>query len=233
MKLTYKATPNVYELDGVPVALVLHTTLGSIEGAVDWLCTTPEERKRKTGTISYSSAHAVIGRYGEVVELAPVDKGTWHAGAVSNPSKRALDVLPKTLLGALKNPNKSTIGLEFASGYDIDKDGVLESWEQLYTTKQIKGAVEYVLTRIETEIKAKYGVEVKFDASNVITHRDVTAYKPDLEIQRAMFLAELDKQRAELGGEEPETPVEKEVVLKVGQKVTIEEVGDGFIKLKI
>jgi len=233
MKLTYKATPNVYELDGVPVAIVLHTTLGSIEGAVEWLRTTPEERQLQTGVKSYSSAHAVIGRYGEVVELAPVDKGTWHAGRISNPSKRALDVIPKTFLGGIKNPNKHTIGLEFASGYDIDKDGVLEGWEKLYTKSQIKAAVEYVLTRIEPQILEKYGVEITFADANVITHRDVTADKPNLEIQRAMFLAELNKQRAEQG-EDPVTPPKpKEVTLKVGQKVTIGEVGEDFIQLKI
>lgn len=230
-KLTINPTPNVYELDGVPVALILHTTLGSLEGAVSWLNTTPEERQRRTGTASYSSAHAVVGRLGEVVELAGVDKGTWHAGVVSKPTKRALDVLPKNLLGQLKNPNKHSIGLEFASGYDIDKDGVLESWEQLYSPQQIKGAVEYVLTRVEPEIEAKYGVKVVFDSSNVITHKDVTSYKPDLEIQRAMFLAELEKQRKKTDVVVP--PKAKEVVLKVGQQVTIEEVGDGFIKLKI
>lgn len=232
MKISYKATPNVYELDGAPLAIILHTTLGSIEGAVDWLCTTPEERKRKTGTASYSSAHAVIGRYGEIVELAPVDKGTWHAGAISNPTERAKAIIPKTLLGGLKNPNKHTIGLEFASGYDIDKDGVIESWEKLYTKSQIKAGVEYVLKRIEPQILEKYGVEITFADSNVITHKDVTSYKPDLEIQRSMFLAELAKQRAEMT-EPVEPPKGKDITLKVGQSLKVEEVGDGFIKLKI
>lgn len=229
MKLSHKPTPNVYELDGVPVAIVLHTTLGSIEGAVEWLRTTPEERERQTGVKSYSSAHAVIGRYGEVVELAGVDKGTWHAGAVSKPSKRALDIIPKTLLGQIKNPNKHTIGLEFASGYDIDKDGVLESWEKLYTKSQIKGAVEYVLTRIEPEILAKHGVTIEFADANVITHRDVTSYKPDLEIQRAMFLAELKKQREEMQEVTP-API-TETTIKKGQTLKVAEVGEGFIKL--
>jgi len=231
MKITNKPTPNVYGLDGVPVAIVLHTTLGSIEGAVEWLRMTPEERRRRTGTASYSSAHAVIGRHGEVVELAPVDKGTWHAGAVSNPSKRAKDIIPRTLLGGLKNPNKHTIGLEFASGYDIDRDGVLESWEKLYTKSQIKGAVEYVLTRIEPQILEKHGVEIVFADSNVITHRDVTSYKPDLEIQRAMFLAELKRQREETEVVIP-SPI-NEIAIKKGQTLKVAEVGDDFIKLKI
>jgi len=231
MKITNKPTPNIYELDGVPVAIVLHTTLGSIEGAVEWLRTTPEERQLQTGVKSYSSAHAVIGRYGEVVELAGVDKGTWHAGAVSNPSKRAKDIIPKTLLGAIKNPNKHTIGLEFASGYDIDRDGVLESWEKLYTKSQIKGAVEYVLTRVEPQILEKHGVEIRFEDANVITHKDVTSYKPDLEIQRAMFLTELKKQRGENEVVVP-TPI-TEIAIKKGQTLKVAEVGEDFIKLKI
>lgn len=230
MKLEFKPTPNVYDLDGIPEVLILHTTLGSYESAVAWLCMSPEERERRYGSKTYSSAHAVIGRLGEISELADVTKGTWHAGAVSNPSERAKAVIPKTLLGGLKNPNKHSIGLEFASGYDIDKDGVLESWEKLYTPQQVKACAEYILTRLEPEIERLHGKKITFGSHNIITHRDVTSYKPDLEIQRAMVIAELDKRREE---QKPLPPVEETVVLKKGTKLVVDSIEDGIIKIKI
>jgi hypothetical protein len=78
-------------------------------------------------------------------------------------------------------------------------------------------------------------VKIEFGDASVITHRDVTSYKPDLEIQRAMFLAELNKQRkARAGNDGPiDPPPVKEIVLKVGQSLKVMEVGADFIKLKL
>ncbi len=231
MKIQHKLTPNVYELDGAPLAIVLHTTLSSFESAVDWLRTTPAQRQKRYGKRTYSSAHAVFGRNGEIAELAPVNRGTWHAGGISNPSRRAKAILPKTLLGNLKNPNKRTLGLEFASGYDIDKDGILESWEKLYTPKQIKAAVWYVLNRVEPQILEKYGVTIEFKDESTITHKDVASYKPDLELQRTMFLAELKKQRA--AGKPPVAETPEELELKHGDSFTVEVKGKKVIIKKI
>lgn len=195
MRIQNKPTPNTYELHGTPKVLVLHTTAGAFEGAVEWLRMTPEERKKKTGTASYSSAHAVFDRTDRVAKLADAGKATWHAGAVYNPSPRAKAVLPKDWLGRLKNPNRYTIGLEVASGYDIDQDGVLETWEKLYTPTTIKTIAEYIIKELEPEIERIHGEKVTFGPDNTLTHRDITSYKPDLEKQRTMVLAELAKQR--------------------------------------
>ena len=231
MNITRQETPNQYELDGDIKALILHTTLGSFDGAMDWLTTSPEERERKTGVKSYSSAHFVIGRNGEVTQLAGLDKGTWHAGAISNPTKRALDVLPKTIFGTLKNPNLSTIGIEFAAGYDIDRDGVLEEWEELFTPTQIKTCVQLILTVIEPALGKT------FSASNILAHRDVTDYKEALTMQRAMVVAELEKQRAALAAGiviaskpasvvSPSAPVAvTEMVIENGGKLIFEKKG--------
>lgn len=221
MEITRKSTPNQYALSGEVVAIVLHTTLGAYNGAVEWLMMSPGERQRRTGKKTYSSAHAVFGRLGQITTLAPFDRGTWHAGAVSKPSRRAKDVLPKHPWGSLKNPNKSTIGLEFASGYDIDKDGVLENWERLYSKQQIKAIAWFILNEIEPKTGKKFGDH------NIITHQDITSYKPNLEKQRAMVVAELKKQRYEIENPKPKPTKPTPELVEPGSEViiTIEQGG--------
>lgn len=229
MNITRKNTPNQYALGGDIKAIILHTTLGAYSGAVNWLMKSPAQRLKETGRKSYSSAHYVIGRNGEITQLAPLNRGTWHAGAIKNPTKRAKDALPKYVWGKLKNPNLSTIGIEFASGYDIDRDGVLESWERLYTAAQIKACVWLILNELEPQLKKQFG------SGNIITHKDVTSYKPDLEKQRAMVVAELQKQRAaEVVPQPPKPPVEvaqpvaratTEIVIENGGRLQVQRQG--------
>ena len=114
-------SPNHYSLDEKAYLVFLHTTLGSFEGAISHL-QKPDN----------PSAHLVIGREGQVVQLVQFGRGAWHAGRVSNPSQRAKDVCRKTLWGTIKNPNKYSIGIEHAAGWDIDRDGIIENWEKLF-----------------------------------------------------------------------------------------------------
>ena len=153
MNIQNKPTPNVYKLWTPPLTIVFHTTLGEFNGAVEWLRMTPEEREKRTGRKSWSSAHAVFGRQGDVAKLADVNVGTWHAGTIYKPSQRAKKMLPTTIFGNLKNPNRASIGLEFAAGWDIDRDGILEGWEKLYTPLQIKNAAQYIIEDIEPAMK--------------------------------------------------------------------------------
>ena len=188
MKIEYKETPNKHPLTKAPTVLVLHSTLGAYEGAVEWL----------TNPRSNVSAHAVFGRHrGEVAQLANCTKACWHAGRVSKPNERAKAILPKNMLGRLKNPNNSTIGLEFASGYDIDRDGVIESWERRLNQNQIEDAVEYVLDWLEPDIYSYWGKDIIFTDRNIITHQDITSDKPDIQYSRDLFVATLAKRRKE------------------------------------
>lgn len=177
MKITQRPSPNFYKLLEPAYISILHTTLGSFEGAISHLS--------KRGN---PSSHFVIGRLGQIAQLVQLNKGAWHAGRVSKPSARAKAVCRKTLWGSVKNPNRYSWGFEYASGYDIDRDGVLEGWEKLYTPWQIKAGV---LLHLWCEEQMKITV----DNAHVLIHRDVTSYKPNLEIHRSMFLSELQKQR--------------------------------------
>lgn len=70
--VSFRPTPN---LGGVlrPRFLVLHYTAGrTLESSVESLCT-----KKPQGN---ASAHIVLGRDGRIVQLAPFNAVTWHAG---------------------------------------------------------------------------------------------------------------------------------------------------------
>jgi N-acetylmuramoyl-L-alanine amidase len=74
MPVEFRATPNKGGTT-VPTVIVLHDTAGRLdhESSVRWLC----DKAAK------ASAHFVIGRGGEIVQLAPTDVATWHAGRSS------------------------------------------------------------------------------------------------------------------------------------------------------
>lgn len=198
MNIQQRPSPNYYSLEYPVNIAVLHMTLGAFEGAIQHL-----------SVPNNPSAHFVIGRLGEIAQLVSLDKGAWHAGRISNPSARGRAVLRKTVWGSWKNINKYSWGFEYAAGYDIDRDGIIEGWEKLYTPQQIKAGVLLHLWCEEQK-------NVIIKDSHIITHKDITSYKPDLEIHRAMFLAELQKQRELKKGS---TVVEEKssLTLKLGQ----------------
>jgi N-acetylmuramoyl-L-alanine amidase len=69
-QVTQRSTPN---RGGrlVPEYLVYHYTAGSSAGSsADWLC----------NPAAKASAHLVLGRAGEIIQLAPFNVVTWHAG---------------------------------------------------------------------------------------------------------------------------------------------------------
>lgn len=214
--IKFKATPNTsathLKFDGV----VLHLTMGSFDGAVEWLRTTPEERLRLHGLKSYSSAHVVFGRLGETTQLAKLDRMTWHSGVISNPSVRGKLAMKKKLFG-WENPNKHMLGYEFAGGYDIDRDGIIESWEKLYSPQQIKQAV-----LVHLEFEKQMGRVIP--DHKIITHSDITSYKPNLDIARSMFLAELEKQRNVATLPTPSVqvlPMESKTILVTGENLQV------------
>lgn len=120
-------TPNISSYTTKKIGFILHGTLGKYNGAVNWLMTAPQDRP----VLSYSSAHYVISKLGEVTQLAKNEQVTWHAGVVRNPTWRGRKYLP-TKTGApgttypqvqignkrikesdfFGNPNDSFIGIE-------------------------------------------------------------------------------------------------------------------------
>lgn len=68
----YVATPNKGGAI-TPSVIVLHDTAGRMEAgtSVSWLC----------NPAAKASAHFVVGREGDVTQLAPTNVSTWHAGS--------------------------------------------------------------------------------------------------------------------------------------------------------
>jgi N-acetylmuramoyl-L-alanine amidase len=69
-QVTQRQTPNRGS-PLVPQYLVMHYTAGSsASSSADWLC----------NPAAKASAHVVLGRAGEIIQLAPFNVVTWHAG---------------------------------------------------------------------------------------------------------------------------------------------------------
>ena len=105
-------TPNISGYTTKKIGAIIHGTLGNYDGAVNWLMTPPASRP----VLSYSSAHYVISKLGEVSQLAKNEQVTWHAGIISKPTWRARKYLPTKsnipMIAPFKNPNDSFLGIE-------------------------------------------------------------------------------------------------------------------------
>jgi len=158
--MNFRQTPNYEKFEGTQkIGFVLHGTLGAYNGAVEWLC--------NNNRSPLSSAHYVIGRNeGEVTQLVKNEDVAWHAGIISNPADNAKKVLPKNLLGGFKNPNYYFVGIEFAWGYDVNGDGVVNAFDKTLTDWQIKTAVEIIKSS---------GIKDPI----LLSHKEISSYKSD------------------------------------------------------
>ncbi len=99
--VSFRQTPNV----GGPLSpryLVLHYTAGrSLESSVESLCT-----KKPQGN---ASAHIVLGRDGRIVQLAPFNVVTWHAG--------------ESQWAGLTGLNQHSIGIEMDNAGLLSREG--------------------------------------------------------------------------------------------------------------
>ena len=105
--IEYKETPNKSGSmsEGLPDTIVIHYTGGrSLDSSVRWL----------TNTEAGASAHIVIGKEGKIVQLAPFNLKTWHAGVSRWKNRESM--------------NNYSIGIE------LDNAGLLEKRASGYYT---------------------------------------------------------------------------------------------------
>lgn len=83
-----------------PELIVLHCTDGFYPSDLEWLRGSPGSKV---------SSHYYVAPNGNVHQLVPDEKTSWHAGTLENPTAK---LLKKDSLGKIINPNYYTIGIE-------------------------------------------------------------------------------------------------------------------------
>lgn len=179
MNIPFQQSPNYSIGPTKKSVIVLHFTLGSYKGAVEWL-SNPNRPNR-------SSAHFVIGRNpSEAIQLVNVADIAWHAGIIRNPNDRAKRVMKKSLDGSWINPNQYSIGIELAAGYDVDQDGTVEPNENDVTEWQYQQLTELIKAFANNPDTA-----FVLDEKNIIIHGDIADYKEKPEVVRAELIKRL------------------------------------------
>ena len=138
MEIKQRPSNNFSSRQGIKIiAIVDHITAGSFSGAVSWL----------SNPASKASAHYVISRSGEIVQLVADENSAWHAGGINKPNWPLYDGV---------NPNRYTIGIEHEGYKDQGGNGDLTE-EQYQATLWL-----------HRQLVARHGIPVERD--HIIGH---------------------------------------------------------------
>ena len=147
-----------------PEFLVMHYTAGtSMKGSVDWL----------SNPVARASAHLVMGRDGEVVQLVAFNRKAWHAGQSEWDGRRSangfsigieLDNAGRLEGGEGRWSSWQGVGIEDAETTVRPHafDGAISGWHT-YPTEQLMAAAS-----IASLLVSKYGLR------DVIGHEDIS-----------------------------------------------------------
>ncbi|WP_340113172.1 N-acetylmuramoyl-L-alanine amidase [Maribellus mangrovi] len=165
VKISFQETPNVSGpfSSGLPDTIVIHYTAGSsAASSASWL----QNPKAK------ASAHLVVGKKGEIIQLAPFDIRTWHAGRSSWKGRSGLNqysigieidnagVLTQTAEGYMTNFSKLVSNKNVVlAAHKLDSNQ--RGWEA-YTAEQIEAVEEICLALVET-----------YNITEIVGHDDI------------------------------------------------------------
>lgn len=164
--IRYRETPNMgsdFEND-LPDTIVMHYTAGStVESALSTL-TNPQIK---------ASAHLIIGRNGEIVQLAPFNRITWHAGKSRWQGRTGL--------------NNFSIGIELDNAGLLHKtdSGYISWFNKRYTEDEVMKAThrnesEARYWHLYTEVQLKKTYEVcallidHFRITSILGHEEIS-----------------------------------------------------------
>ncbi len=147
-----------------PRFLVFHYTAGpSAESSVRWLCN-PEAR---------ASAHLVIGRGGQIAQLAPFNVKTWHAG--------------KSHWAGLSGLNAHSIGVEIDNAGRLARVGSeYRAWfQKTYPESEVVRARHknesesaywhaYTAAQIQTSLELAKLLTRVYALENILGHEDIS-----------------------------------------------------------
>lgn len=154
MKIIQSPSPNFSNSDIELVGVTLHKTLGLMPWTLDWL----------QNPKSYSSAHVLFCRNGDIHEMVAHNKRAWGAGRVKNPSERGKKMLDK-------HPKLKPGHFLLQAEYEC-------LLNQTFTSAQYKSSVWYYRNKLK----------FKLTEENLLTHQDTCDYKSDLEKERKQIL---------------------------------------------
>lgn len=165
IKISFEETPNVSGpfATGLPDTIVIHYTAGSsLTSSANWL-RNPQAN---------ASAHLVVGKSGQVIQLAPFNIKTWHAGRSSWKGRSGL--------------NQCSIGIE------IDNAGVLKQSPDGYYTSfskkvnpenvviakhkldvEVKGWEAYTPEQIEVVEQICLALKQAYPITEIVGHEDI------------------------------------------------------------
>jgi N-acetylmuramoyl-L-alanine amidase len=163
----FKRSPNQSN-PFTPIYLVMHYTAGrALDGAVSWFLN-PQAQ---------ASAHLVIGRAGEIVQMVAFNKKAWHAG--------------KSSWGNLDGMNQYSISIELANAGKLRKrsDGKWVNWaneiipEDEVTVARHKdettdaGWHEYSEIQIKTAMQIASLLNTQYAFTDVLGHEDISPHR--------------------------------------------------------
>ena len=138
MEIKQKPSKNFSSRQGRKIiAIVDHITAGAFSGAVSWL----------SNPAAKASAHYIISRAGEIVQLVADENKAWHAGGPNKPNWPVYDGT---------DPNLYTIGIEHEGYKDQGGNGQL-------TEDQYQATLW-----LHRQLIAKHGI--KIDRDHIIGH---------------------------------------------------------------
>lgn len=116
------------------------------------------------------SYHFIIDTDGKVHQLVDIKRSAWHSGVKSNPNDRA-----RRFFGT-SNPNRRSVGISFVCPDDWFGDNLTD--------------VQYTAcTELIKHIGSLTGV--RYNASNIFSHGEITDYKEKMETERTKVINEL------------------------------------------
>lgn len=133
LKLNYLPSPNVSGRNGAaPSVIVLHSTGGTFSSAANWL----------RNPAAKVSAHLLVNKAGEALQLVPLSKAAWHAGASSYKGR--------------DNVNAFSIGIEMAhvDGLDAWPETQLRAVAHLCAILQKAYQISHIVSHAEVATPA-------------------------------------------------------------------------------
>lgn len=165
VKISFQETPNVSGpfTSGLPDTIVIHYTAGSsLKSSASWL-RNPQAN---------ASAHLVVGKSGEVIQLAPFNIKTWHAGRSTWKGRNGLNQYSIGIeidnAGVLK---QSPDGYYTSFSKKVDTENVVLAKHKLDT--EVKGWEAYTPEQIDVVEQICLALKQAYPISEIVGHEDI------------------------------------------------------------